>query len=265
MKILKTEQFITEKLGIKPITKKRLARIKNPYSEIFISKADQYQTAYDLTFLRYACSPQRYDEAGELYDKIRKHIQNEKFPIYYEVFLDGREHAEKCPTLNGDYIVNSIFKLMLKYLKEENDGAFKEIKMDARCMLLGMFNGKSSYEQNDGDYYVGKEHRGIETAEPLIGNNNKLTYGIKETYEWLEYIKNKIEEIIKGNNAELMAYISVKKPKKVVIRHLPPNEMDVILSIEHIGCDEFYVNNQNNNSKYMKKDELIEYLKKALI
>jgi len=262
MTILKSGQFITEKLAIKPITKKRLAIIKNPYSEIFISRADQYQTAYDLAFLRYACSPQRYDEAGELYYKISKHIHNEKFPIYYEVFVDGEEHAKKCPTLNGDYIVDGIFKLMLKYLKEENDGAFKEIKMDARCMLLGMFNGKSSYKQNDGDIYVDKEHRGIETAEPLIGNNNKLTYGINGTNEWPEYIKNKVEEIIKTNGAKLM---TDKKQRKVVIHCLPPNETKVILSIEYIQSDMFYVNPQNNNSKYMKKNELIEYLKKSLI
>jgi hypothetical protein len=265
MEILKYNEFCR-------INESNERQLDKPYSEIFLSEADLYQTYYDLWVISWTCGPDYEEKLKETFEPVFKFLGKCCEGLDYDLGLDigftVAELEKKYGVFSGDTALDRIAVPLANALKQKDYAEFDEIRCYARGLLAGI---GEPYDASLAAETLGLSSpdikKYIKSTRPVHKDSNELLKGNKGR-TWEGMAVDEIRSFVKENNLPVKASIGFGNDDRLIF--ISANGKTVV-SIEYSGCGEFSV---ADSSIYVPKPlsygesrwkPMLDFLKKELV
>lgn len=247
MKIKTYEQFVNESKQSKHLVE----TLEPPYSDIFVSRVDLYQTYYDLAVITELCGPDYADKIKETIKPVLEFLENsctESENIGYDM-CDGiyaaiKDYEIKYGVLSGDVVLNKIAIPLNTALTKKDYSKFNEIRLYARGLLIGLGDpyNKSYSMEAFGLYSNWRKYIKIVSYPHM--NNNELLNG-KTGRSWAGLMVSELSTFIEENKLPANVTYTDKDGEETI--SIFTND-SLWITVKYLGFSNFEIDEQKKIS-----------------
>lgn len=266
MEILKYNEFCQ-------INESAKTQLEPPYSEIFVSKVDLYQTYYDLKVISEVCGPDYDEKLAEtlkpVFAFLEKCCPELEYDLAEDIFITVEGFEKKYDVLSGDAAMNKIAIPLANSLAQKDYAKFDEIRCHARALLVGLgYPYDSTCAAGIFNLTLTSNYKKYvkEVEYPSMSNNELLNGAMGKT--WKVLFVNELKSFAEKN----------KLPAEISTGHEDGENLIFIyvngkfwMSIEYLGAMKFEIAD-SVKSLYISPSEketsykfMLEFVKRELI
>lgn len=209
--------------------------LEPPYSGIFVSKADLYQTYYDIDFLCGICGfdydGALRDLAGDLLGFLEFGCEGVGYDIGMDAYIDTDNYAKTGDVASGKWAEETLSG-MKKLMRKKDWAGFGAFRLSLRSALLGIkeYGSSAGSDYDEGD---------IPAGERVPDSENPLLTG-KKGRTWNEAMKDALEKYISDNGLPMsVSFEEVRGENCLVVRSGEMDGRKLLAALNYEGNNGF--------------------------